>query len=353
MIRANAGAAETDLAVQRRRVVLSGVVGTTLEWFDFLLYGLIAPAAFDRLFFPDWSAGAANVVVLSIYAAGYAARPLGALVFGHFGDRIGRKPMLYISLAMMGGATALMGVLPPYGTVGPVAGFLLLTLRALQGFALGGEVTGAVILASENGPAGRRGAFTSLVQIGGALGTVAASLAATLVAHLPDEAFLSWGWRLPFLSSAVLVLLGLYVRRHVAESPVFTAAMSARAPEPVPVAALLRRELRPTVVICLVQITQSSMLAIFTVFALVYGIGQGHVARADLLDGILIGNALGAVAMPAFGQLSDRLGRRPLIIFSLTLAVIYAALVLFPLLGTARAMVVTLVMAIPPAVIQP
>jgi MFS family permease len=352
-IEAGSQATDRDLALQRRRVILSGVVGTTLEWFDFLLYGLMAPSVFDRLFFPQMGGADAQVVVLAIYAAGYAARPLGAVVFGHFGDRIGRKPTLYVSLAMMGGATALMGLLPTHAAIGPAAGYLLVLMRALQGFALGGEVTGVAILATENGPAGGRGAFTSFVQIGGALGSVAASLAAALVARLPEAALLTWGWRLPFLASGILVLVGIYVRRHVAESPVFLAAMTERPPARVPLAALLRREGGTTLVICLCTITQSSMLALFSIFALVYGIGALHASRADLLDGILIGNAVGCFAMPVYGRLSDRIGRRPLIIASLTIAPVFAALVYYPLLSSGDHMLVRLVTAIPPALIQP
>lgn len=346
-------AQDRALARQRRRIAVSGLIGSSLEWFDFLLYGLIAPSVFDVLFFPSLSAGSASLAVLVVFGAAYAARPVGALVFGHYGDRVGRKPMMYVSLTLMGLATALMGLLPTYGAVGQAAPILLLACRSLQGFALGGEATGSTVLAAETGAHGRRGGFTAIIQSGGALGSVLASLAAALVARLPGPELLAWGWRVPFLASAVLVLVGLYVRSRVEESPVFRAAQATRQLEAMPLLGVLRRALRETLTIGLCSITQSNMINVFTVFGLVYGIGTLGAARADMLDGILVGNVVGVLSNPFYGALSDRLGRRPLILAAMLSAGLYLAFGFIPLLATRDSLLVTVGTAIPGALIQP
>ena len=284
-----------DIATHRRRVVISGVIGTSIEWFDFLLYGLIAPAVFDRLFFPKLDPVAGTIAVLGVFAVGWMARPLGGIVFGHFGDRIGRKSILFITLALMGGSTTLMGLLPTYETIGVAAPLLLVVLRFLQGFALGGEVVGAVVLAMESAPDGRRGGFTALIQVGAAIGSLMAALAARLIAQLPQEAMLSWGWRIPFLLSFVLVLVGIYVRMKIAELPIFSAAVSARAPEKFPLITMLKQEPKPALIVFLTTITELGMLQIFTVFALAFSIQTLGIDRAILLDGIFLGNIAGIV----------------------------------------------------------
>jgi MFS family permease len=341
-----------DIATHRRRVVISGVIGTSIEWFDFLLYGLIAPAVFDRLFFPKLDPVAGTIAVLGVFAVGWMARPLGGIVFGHFGDRIGRKSILFITLALMGGSTTLMGLLPTYETIGVAAPLLLVVLRFLQGFALGGEVVGAVVLAMESAPDGRRGGFTALIQVGAAIGSLMAALAARLIAQLPQEAMLSWGWRIPFLLSFVLVLVGIYVRMKIAESPIFSAAVSARAPEEFPLITMLKQEPKPALIVFLTTITESGMLQIFTVFALAFSIQTLGIDRAILLNGIFLGNIAGIVMNPFFGWLSDYTGRRPLIAGSLILAMLYVSFVFFPLLQTKDPTLVTLAIAIPPAFIQ-
>ena len=341
-----------DIATHRRRVVISGVIGTSIEWFDFLLYGLVAPAVFDRLFFPKLDPIAGTIAVLGVFAVGWMARPLGGVVFGHFGDRVGRKSILFITLALMGGSTTLMGLLPTYETIGIAAPLLLVVLRFLQGFALGGEVVGAVVLAMESAPDGKRGGFTALIQVGAAIGSLMAALAARLIAQLPQEAMLSWGWRIPFLLSFVLVLVGIYVRLKIAESPVFSAAVSARAPEKFPLITMLKREPKPALIVFLTTITESGMLQIFTVFALAFSIQTLGIDRAILLNGIFLGNIAGIVMNPFFGWLSDYTGRRPLIAGSLVLAMLYVSFVFFPLLQTKDPTLVTLAIAIPPAFIQ-
>jgi MFS family permease len=341
-----------DIATHRRRVVVSGLIGTSIEWFDFLLYGLVAPAIFDKLFFPKADPLVGTILVLGVFAVGWLARPLGGIVFGHFGDRIGRKSIMFITLALMGGSTTLMGLLPTYDAIGVAAPVLLVILRFIQGFALGGEVVGAVVLALESAPDKKRGGFTALIQVGAAIGSLAAALAARLVAQMPQDDMLSWGWRIPFLLSFVLVLVGLYVRMRIAESPIFSAAMAAKAPERFPLVTMLKQEPKPALIVFLCTITESSMLQIFTVFALSFSIGTLHIDRAILLNGIFLGNIAGIVMNPFFGWLSDYTGRRPLIAGSLILAMLYVSLAFFPLLQSKDPTLVTLAIAIPPAVIQ-
>jgi MFS family permease len=341
-----------DVATHRRRVVISGLIGTSIEWFDFLLYGLVAPAVFDRLFFPKLDPVVGTIAVLGVFAVGWAARPLGGVVFGHFGDRIGRKPIMFITLALMGGSTTLMGLLPTYEAIGIAAPAALVLLRFLQGFALGGEVVGAVVLAMESAPEKKRGGFTALIQVGAAIGSLSAALAARAVAQMPEAAMLSWGWRVPFLLSIVLVLVGVYVRMKIAESPVFSDAVAARSTERFPLVTVLRQEPKPALIVFLTTITESSMLQIFTVFALSFAIGTLHIDRAILLNGIFLGNVAGIVMNPFFGWLSDYTGRKPLIAGSLIIAMLYVAFAFFPLLQSNDPTLITLGIAIPPAVIQ-
>jgi MFS transporter, MHS family, shikimate and dehydroshikimate transport protein len=340
-------------ATQRRRILASGAIGTTIEYFDFLLYGLVAPSVFEVLFFPHASAVVGTIAVLGTFAIGYLARPLGGIVFGHLGDRVGRKPIMFTTLVMMGASTTLIGLLPSYAAVGVAAPVLLVLLRFAQGFALGGETVGSVILAIESAPSGKRGGYAGVIQVGAAIGSVLASFAAGLVAHLPRADMLSWGWRLPFLASALLVLVGVYVRVKIEESPLFRRALSAaQQQERLPLVTALRREPKACLTTFLCTITETSMLQMFTVYALVYGVQTLGIDRATLLNGVLIGNIVGIVANPLFGRVSDYVGRRPMIAASLLIGAGYVAFAYFPMLRTHNTTVITLAIAIPPAVIQ-
>lgn len=338
---------------QRRRILVSGAIGTTIEWYDFLLYGLIAPSVFGVLFFPKASAAAGTLAVLGTFAVGYFARPIGGILFGHFGDRIGRKPVMFITLVLMGGSTALMGLLPGYAAIGVAAPALLILLRFLQGVALGGETVGAVILAIEGAPKGRRGGDAGFIQVGAAIGSVLASLAAELVAQLSTGDKLAWGWRVPFLLSAVLVVVGLYVRLRIQESPLFQRAIAAlessRRP---PLLTSVREEPKASITVLLSTITETSMLQLFTVWILVYGAQTLHIPQGTMLTGVLIGNIVGIVANPLFGRVSDFVGRRPMILGSLAICALYVTLVFFPLLGSHNPTLIIVAIAIPPAVIQ-
>lgn len=337
---------------QQRKIMVSGAIGTTIEYFDFFLYGLVAPSIFSGLFFPEATQFVSTVSVLGTYAVGYLARPVGGIVFGHFGDRIGRKPMMFLSLIAMGLATCLIGLLPTYAAIGAAAPLLLVLLRFVQGFAIGGETAGANILMIENSPVGKRGAFNGVIQIGAALGAVLAALAVRALYSMNESAMLSWGWRVPFLCSAALLLVGMYVRTRIEESPVFKKAVAATPPRGFPLVAALREERRACLTVFLIVISETSMLQLFTVFMLAFGPGTLGVSIELLLNGILIGNIIGIATNPLFGLLTDRVGRRPLIGASIVLAVVYSATVFLPMLRSGNSFLIVAAIAIPPAFIQ-
>jgi MFS family permease len=292
-----------------------------------------------------------TVAVLATFAVGYVARPLGGLVFGHFGDRVGRKPIMFVTLVLMGAATTGIGLLPTYAAIGVAAPILLTLLRCVQGFALGGETVGATIMATESAPDGKRGGYAGTIQIGGALGSVLAALAAALVASMPTEDALAWGWRVPFVLSAVLVVVGVYVRTRIDESPVFTNAVR-EAPPKAPLLVALREEPKACLTVFLCVITETSMLQLFTVYALVYGGTELGIPTSVMLNGVLIGNIVGIAMNPLFGRLSDFVGRRVLIAGSLVIGALYTAFAFFPMLATGNTALIVLALAIPPAFIQ-
>lgn len=339
------------LRSQRRRILISGAIGTTIEYFDFLLYGLIAPVVFEKLFFPKANPLVGTIAVLGTFAFGYLARPLGGVIFGHFGDRIGRKPVMFITLVLMGVCTTLIGLLPTYAAIGVAAPILLAVLRFTQGIALGGETVGAVVMATEGAPYGKRGGYAGFVQIGAALGSVFAALASGLVAGMPESSRLAWGWRIPFLASAILVLVGVYVRAKIDESAVFKAAIK-RAPRRVPLAAAVRQEPRACITVFLCTIAETSMLQLFTVYILVYGHQQLGIDNAVMLQGVLIGNIVGIFANPSFGRLSDFVGRKVMLASSLIIGVLYVVFAFFPMLRSHNEALIILAIAIPPALIQ-
>jgi metabolite-proton symporter len=302
------------------RVVGASVVGTTVEWYDFFLYGSAAALVFGPLFFPEQSAFAATLAAFATYAVGFFARPVGALVFGHFGDRIGRKKLLVISLLMMGGATFAIGLLPTYGTVGVLAPVLLIALRLIQGFALGGEWGGAVLLVSEHGKPENRGFWASLPQAGAPAGNLLATgVLALLAAFQSDEAFNAWGWRIPFLLSAVLIIVGLWVRLTVSESPVFLEAQrvaEAKAAETgvaekAPILTVLTRYKREVLTAMGARIAENVSFYLLTAFTLTYIKDVLGLSASFALNAVLIASAVHLVTIPMWGALSDRIGRKP------------------------------------------
>jgi metabolite-proton symporter len=302
-----------------KKVVGASLIGTTIEWYDFFLYGTAAALIFGKLFFPDFDPLVGTLLAFTTYALGFAARPLGGIVFGHFGDRIGRKSMLVVTLLLMGGATFLIGLLPTYATIGVWAPILLTVLRLVQGFALGGEWGGAVLMAAEHGKAERRGWYASWPQAGVPLGNLLAVGVLTFSNAFTTEAqFEAWGWRVPFLLSAVLVIVGLWIRVSISESPVFKAAqaqadqLAAPVKQKPPALQILRDYRREVLIAMGARVAENISYYLFTVFVLTYATQQLGLSRQVALTGVLFASAVHLVAIPAWGALSDRVGRRPL-----------------------------------------
>ena len=318
-----------------RRVIAASMIGTTVEWYDFFLYGSAAALVFNRLFFPDYDPLVGTMLAFATYALGFVARPIGGIVFGHYGDRIGRKKLLMLSLVLMGVATVLIGLLPTYHQIGIWAPIALIVLRLVQGFAVGGEWGGAVLMAAEHGDAKRRGYWASWPQAGVPAGNLlAAGVLAIMAALQPEEAFLSWGWRVPFLLSAVLVVVGWYIRMRVAESPMFTKQLDeAEAPPKVPALDVLRERPRALVLGAGLRVGENISYYILTVFSLTYLVDVSHESRSLALNALLAGAAIQFLAIPLFAALSDRIGRRPVYAFGAFGLAVWC-FVMFGLLGS-------------------
>ncbi|MGW6613408.1 MFS transporter [Streptomyces erythrochromogenes] len=311
-------AAAAPSATGIRRIVAASLIGTTIEWYDFFLYGSAAALVFNELFFPDSEPLVGTLLAFLTYAIGFAARPLGGLVFGHYGDKIGRKRLLVLSLLLMGGATFAMGLLPTHASIGVGAPVLLTLLRLVQGFALGGEWGGAVLLVSEHGNDENRGFWASWPQAGAPGGNLLATgVLALLAAVQSDEAFLAWGWRIPFLLSGVLVMIGLWIRISVSESPVFLEAQAKAAQRAAagveakpPVTEVFRTNWRGVLTAIGTRLGENISYYIITAFLLVYVTSHLGLPKSDGLNAVLIGSAVHFAAIPAWGALSDRVGRR-------------------------------------------
>ena len=295
------------------RVVLASFIGTAIEWYDFFLYGTAAALVFNRLFFPTIDPLAGTMAAFATYAVGFFARPLGGIIFGHFGDALGRKSMLVTTLMIMGVATFLIGVLPTYEQAGVWAPVLLVMLRFIQGLGVGGEWGGAVLMAVEHGTAKRRGLRASWVQAGVPAGLLLATLVFNAFSSLPEKEFLAWGWRVPFLLGLLLLGIGLFIRLAVVESPVFLAMKTARpavAARP-PILEVLTKYRRNVLLAMGARFAENAFFYIFTVFVLTYATKQLDLPKATILHGVLLGSVVQFVCIPCFGALSDHVGRRP------------------------------------------
>ena len=341
------------ISMSNRRMLASCFLGTTIEWYDFLVYGFLAPLALNRLFFPSLSEAAGTIAGFGVFAVGFAARPLGGVVFAHYGDRIGRKPIMVTTLVMMGASTTAIGLTPTFASIGIAAPIILTCLRFLQGFSLGAESAAGPLLAMESAQGNTRGLFAALVSSGAAAGTVLGAGAAFAVGALPQDQLLAWGWRLPFLASALIFAVSFYVRMKVEESPVFQQAIARKAPERVPILAVLESHKAATLQVLFCAMAESSTFYFTSVYGLSYGIQRLGLSNAQLLAGIALGNAIGIFTNPLFGALSDRIGRRPLLGASYSLSALFVLLLFFPMLQTREPWQVLLAMAIPGAILQP
>ncbi|WP_405945002.1 MULTISPECIES: MFS transporter [unclassified Streptomyces] len=303
----------TDPALLRK-VALSSLLGTVIEYYDFLLYGTMAALVFGPLFFPESNSTVGTIASFGTLAAGYVARPVGGAVFGHFGDRLGRKTVLIVTMVLMGAASSLIGLLPTYATIGVAAPVLLILFRIVQGIAIGGEWGGATLMVVEHADARRRGLWNGVMQMGSPIGFLLSSLVVTAITLLPQDRFMAWGWRIPFLFSALLVGIGLYVRISVTESPLFQQAARARdeqaaaQPPRIPLAQVLRAP-RVLVLACAVGIGPFALTALIGTFMLTYAKAVGY-ETSDVMTGLTATSITGLVAIPLFSALSDRVGRR-------------------------------------------
>lgn len=308
-----------------RPVIWASFIGTTIEWYDFFLYNTAAALVFGKLFFPTLDPLAGTLSAYGTYAVGFVARPLGGALFGHYGDRVGRKTMLVWSLVIMGVATTLIGVIPTYASIGVWAPILLVIVRFAQGIGVGGEWGGAVLMAVEHSGGARRGLHGSWPQMGVPAGLLLSTgVFALLTSKLSDSAFLAWGWRLPFLLSALLIVFGMFVRLRLLETPAFRSEVARTGAPSAPLVEVFRRHPREILVGMGMRFAQNVLFYIFTVFVLGYGEQTLGYSKATMLGGVATGAAVGLFSIPAFAALSDRVGRRPVYLAGGILSLLYA-----------------------------
>ncbi len=278
-----------------RLVAFASLIGTTIEWYDFFLYGTAAALVFNRLYFPTFDPRMGTLAAFGTYTVGFVARPIGGAIIGHYGDKIGRKSMLILTLVIMGVATFGIGLLPTYKQIGPWAAVALVVLRLAQGFGVGGEWGGAVLMAVEHAPHGRRGFYGSWPQIGVPAGLLLSTAVFAQFARLPEEQFLSWGWRVPFLVSIVLVAVGLLIRVRIVESPAFARIKETRTEVQRPIMTVLREHRREVLLAMGARLAENGAFYVYTVFSLVYATQKVGLPRQTVLTGILIASACALV----------------------------------------------------------
>jgi metabolite-proton symporter len=304
-------------------VAFASFLGTTIEWYDFFLYGTAAALVFNRLFFPEFDPLTGTLLAFSTYTIGFIARPLGGIVMGHYGDRIGRKSMLVLTLMIMGVATFLIGLVPTYEQIGIWAAAALVVLRIAQGFGVGGEWGGAVLMAVEHAPPGRRGFYGSWPQIGVPAGLVLSTAVFWIFSSLPEEQVLSWGWRVPFLLSIVLVVVGLVIRVRIVETPAFAKVKESGSASRMPIIEVLKTHPREVLLAGGARVAENGAFYIYSAFVLAYATQLG-LSRNMVLQGILMAAVLELIAIPIFGALSDRVGRRPVYLFGALVTAAFA-----------------------------
>ncbi len=322
-------------------IVISSIVGTAVEWYDFLIYGTASALVFNKLFFPLSNPALGTIAAFGSYGVGFLARPLGAAIFGHFGDRVGRKAMLALTIVIMGVGTFLIGLLPTYGQIGILAPVLLVVLRLLQGIGLGGEWAGAVLMVVENAPVKNRGLLGAMVQLGYPIGNLAAIGALALLARLPEADFLAWGWRIPFLISILIAGVGLYIRMRLEETPVFRELEAKKATARLPLIEVLTVHPRAFFTAVGLKLSEISYVSIAGVFAISYVTATLSLPRSLILNALLLSAVLGLAAIPLFGWLSDRIGRKPMFYASCVFAIVFA-FPMFWLLDTRDPLTITL-----------
>ena len=342
---ANAAPAGTRSRKQYVTAGLASMMGTTIEWYDFFLYGTAAALIFNKIFFPSFDPLTGTLAAFATYSVGFFARPLGGIIFGHFGDRVGRKSMLLITLFLMGIPTILIGLIPSYDSIGYWAAVLLVLMRLLQGVAVGGEWGGAVLMAVEHAPEGKKGFFGSLPQTGVAPGLILSSLAMGAVASLPEADMLSWGWRIPFIASVLLLLVGWFIRVKVAESPDFEHMQTQGEKVEMPALTVLRRYPREVLAVVGGRLAEVTWFYTVVTFALAYATGTLGIDRKVMLDATVYGALVALFIMPLCGVLGDRIGFK-WVFMAGSLGIVVFASTFFSMLQTLDPGTITLAVAI-------
>jgi len=329
-----------------RKVAIASFIGTTVEWYDFFLYGTASALIFGRLFFPKYDPITGVMASYGTYAVGFIFRPIGGIVCGHFGDRIGRKSMLIFTLLLMGVATALIGLLPTYNQIGVWAPALLIVLRVAQGFAVGGEWGGAVLMAVEHSPKGRRGFYGSWPQVGVPVGLLLSTGVFALISKLPEDSRFSWGWRIAFLLSFLMVGVGLYIRLAMTEPPAFAEVKQTGSESKMPILDALRQHPLNVILAMGARIAENGAFYLYTVFILTFAT-QPRIGfeQPSVLNAIALTAFIEIFAIPTYGWLSDRLGRRPVYLFG----AIFTGLFAFPffwLVETSKVSLMTLAIVV-------
>lgn len=335
-----------------RTIALASAIGTTIEWYDFFLFGVVTPLVFNKLFFPNYDPLVGTLLAYTTFFVGFISRPVGGILFGHYGDRIGRKTVLVLTILIMGIATFLIGLLPTYASVGIWAPVMLLFLRVFQGIGIGGEWGGAVLMAVEHSPAGRRGFYGSWPQIGVPAGLLLSSGMVYLLSYLPEADFLSWGWRIAFLISAILVAVGLYIRLKIMETPAFTRIQESNKVAHVPFFELWRTHGKNTLLGLGARYIEGVTFNIFGVFIVGYVANSLGLPRQTALAGVMIASAIMIIMLPIYGNLSDRIGRRRMF----GVAGLLIGILSFPafwLMQTKDPLLIWIAIAVPFAIVYP
>jgi MFS family permease len=302
----------TDHSRELRKAVIAATVGTTIEWYDFFLYGTAAGLVFGKLYFPNSDPTTGTLLAFSTYFVGFAARPIGAAIFGHYGDRIGRKATLIATLMLMGIATFLIAFVPTYDSIGIWGGIILTLLRAIQGIGVGGEWGGSVLLSMEWSHSGRhnRGFLASWPQFGVPAGLFLSTIVMLGATAWSGDQFLTWGWRVPFFLSIILVGIGLWIRLGILETPVFQKLLNLKKIERAPIVEVIKKQPKEVCLSALLRMGQQSPFYIFTAFVFAYGVGTLNMSRDFILSAVLVASCISLITTPLFGHISDRIGRK-------------------------------------------